>query len=131
MFIDTTEALLELLERNYLDLGLVRYTKAQAVQLKKKVSPEETVILDSILTQRRVYSKARSGAKNRSLLSVAEAQRLLEQEHIKSGQLAALYASGVTLNAIRELRESLRDEKLRKMEMVPLEVPSYLYVDMQ
>ena len=59
IFIDTTDELLELLQRNYLELGLVRYTKAQAVQLKKKVSPEETVILDLILTQRRVYSKSR------------------------------------------------------------------------
>lgn len=76
--------MLELLQQNYLELGLVRYTKAQAVQLKKKVSPEETVILDLILTQRRVYSKSRQGLKSRNLLSIAEAQQILEQEHIKN-----------------------------------------------
>ena len=55
----------------------------------------------------------------------------MEQEHIKNSQLAALYASGVTLGQIRELKDQVRDEKLPKAEMVPIEVPAHLYVCVQ
>lgn len=87
--------------------------------------------MDLILTQRRVYSKSRQGLKSRNLLSIAEAQKILEQERIKNGQLTALYASGVTLGQVRELRDLVRDEKLSKAEMVPIEVPVRLYVRVQ
>ncbi|CAL6025557.1 Conserved_hypothetical protein [Hexamita inflata] len=121
-FIDSTEQLLRNLKKPFVDLGIIRYTKAQALMLQQKVSAEELVILDSVINQRRVYNKIKKDEKYQ-IFSYAQAKQNLINNNIQSDQMAALHASGIVINQIQQIQKVAQEFKGPKKQLIKVDVP--------